>query len=221
MKKLEYLKRLAKTDKLPHALLVSGLRAEEFVSQVFGRDIRKVHPDFFLVEPMKKEIQIGQIREVLWRLSLRTWGSRLKVAVIDQAHLMNQEAQGALLKTLEEPKGKSLIVLVCEYPAMLFETILSRVQKMKFSRPFQAPERELMLQISRIAKSDLATRFQYAEKIAKEPELAQILTAWLHYFRQDLIKNKAILQRILTIHYLISKTNVSARLALENLMLEL
>ncbi len=90
------------------------------------------HPDLLLVEPQGKEIQISQIRDLSQRLFLRPFQSFFKAAILDQAHLMNQEAQAALLKTLEEPKGNTVLILVTEYPEMLSPTILSRVQKIRF-----------------------------------------------------------------------------------------
>jgi DNA polymerase III delta prime subunit len=53
---------------------------------------------------------------------------------------MNEEAQSCFLKTLEEPRGNSLLILVTNYPEMLFSTILSRVQKVKF---FPVKEEEI------------------------------------------------------------------------------
>ncbi len=81
----------------------------------------------------RASIQIGQIKDLIWKLSLKPFSAPFKVVIIDQAHLMNQEAQTCLLKTLEEPKGKSILILITEYPEMLFPTILSRVQKIRFS----------------------------------------------------------------------------------------
>ena len=97
------------------------------------QDIEKEqHPDLLVIKPQNKEIQISQIRELTNRLSLRSFMSPFKAAIVDQAHSMNQEAQTALLKTLEEPKGNTVLILITEYPEMLFPTILSRVQKIKF-----------------------------------------------------------------------------------------
>lgn len=124
------------------------------------RDIQKeVHPDFILIEPggissssvsaskkamalpsealkeqrrESKEIQISQIRELIWKLSLRPYSAHLKIVIIDRAHLMNQEAQNCFLKTLEEPKDRTLLILISEYPVILLPTILSRIQKIRF-----------------------------------------------------------------------------------------
>lgn len=150
----QFLKKLAELEKIPHALLFYGQEklgkktlAIEFVKFLdcqnpeirpcqncrSCQDIqKKQHPDLMVIEPIKKEIQIFQIRELIWKLSLHSYSAPFKVAIIDRAHLMNQEAQNSLLKTLEEPKGKTLLILVSEYPEMLFPTILSRVQKIKF-----------------------------------------------------------------------------------------
>lgn len=153
-KQWQYLTKLAEVDKLPHALLFSGqeklgkktlaLELIKLLSCQGGKvlpcqtcrscqDIQKrIHPDLTLIKPIGKEIQISQIRECIWRLSLKPSISPFKAAIIDQAHYMNQEAQSALLKTLEEPKGNTLLILISEYPETLFPTILSRVQKIKF-----------------------------------------------------------------------------------------
>jgi len=139
-KQWQFLKSLAERGQLASAYLFSGQEklgkkklALEWASFIFQDDLeKKSHPDFLLVEPMEKEIQIGQIRDLIWRLSLKPFSAPLKAVVIDQAHLMNAEAQGAILKTLEEPKGKSLLVVISEHPEYLFPTIRSRVQTFKF-----------------------------------------------------------------------------------------
>lgn len=93
---------------------------------------KRIHPDLIFIEPEGKEIKISQIRELGWKLSLKPYLAPFKAAILDQAHLMNQEAQTCLLKTLEEPRGESLLILVTEYPQAFFPTILSRVQKIRF-----------------------------------------------------------------------------------------
>jgi len=139
-KQWQFLKKLVNTGKVPHALLFVGQAqlgkktlAIEFIEKLFNDNIReRQHPDFIFVEPQKGEIQISQIREFIRKLSFKPLISPFKVAVIDQAHCMNQEAQNCLLKTLEEPKGKSILILITEYPEMLFPTILSRCEVIKF-----------------------------------------------------------------------------------------
>jgi len=139
-KQWQYLLKSKETGRLSHAYLFCGQEklgkkklALELISLLFGQDISKTsHPDLTLIEPEGKEIQIGQIKQLIWNLSLKPYSAPLKVALIDRAHLMNEEAQASLLKTLEEPKGETLLVLVSEEPKYLLPTIVSRVQTIKF-----------------------------------------------------------------------------------------
>ena len=147
-KQRNFLEKTAKSDKLAHAYLFCGQEklgkktiAVEFAKWLFKEDvIKRQHPDFIFIEPEKKEIQISQIRECIWRLSLKPSVAPFKIAIIDEAHCLNQEAQNSLLKTLEEPRGKTLIFLVTEYPERLFPTIISRCQILKF---YSVPKEEI------------------------------------------------------------------------------
>ena len=97
------------------------------------KDIQKeIAPDLILIEPKNKEIQIIQIRELSRRLSFKSYSAPYKAVIIDKAHLMNKEAQNCLLKILEEPRGKTVLILLSEHFQMLLPAILSRVQKIKF-----------------------------------------------------------------------------------------
>lgn len=58
---------------------------------------------------------------------------RGKVFVVEQAEVMNAQAQNALLKTLEEPAGRTLIILLTDQPGALLPTIRSRCQTLRFS----------------------------------------------------------------------------------------
>jgi len=103
---------------------------------------RLIHPDFIFVGPPlgKREIQIAQIRDLSAKISLKPFIATYKVAIIDEAHLMNAEAQNCFLKTLEEPKGEVVIILISDHREALLETVLSRVQEVRFSF---VPEKEI------------------------------------------------------------------------------
>ena len=69
---------------------------------------------------------------------------RGKVFVVEQAELMQPAAQNALLKTLEEPAGRTLIVLLTDQPDALLSTIRSRSQTIRFAAlPEDTVAREL------------------------------------------------------------------------------
>jgi DNA polymerase-3 subunit delta' len=139
-KQWQFLKKSAELGKISHAYLFSGPEkvgkkkiALEWIQLLLGEKIQLgKNPDLILIEPEEKEIKISQIRELIWKLSLKPYSASLKVAIIDKAHLMNQEAQNCFLKTLEEPKKNTYLILITEYPESLLPTILSRCQIIKF-----------------------------------------------------------------------------------------
>jgi len=140
--------------------------ALEWVSQLFGESRAKLlagsHPDFILIEPIQKhpkpeqnsvqgapapssalvrgQIEISQIKDLNWFLSLRPYSAPFKTVIIDRAHSMNQEAQNCFLKTLEEPRGETLLILISEHPEFLFPTIRSRLEIIKF---YPVPKNEI------------------------------------------------------------------------------
>lgn len=157
---LKFLKNSAKNDKLSHAYLFFGPEklgkkktAFEFIKLLNCQDKnfekrpcekcqsckdleKRSHPDLLFIEPEKgkKEIGIAQIKNLIWQMSLQKYYSPFKAAMIDNAHLMNQESQNCLLKTLEEPKGKAVLILITAFPELLLPTIVSRTKKIGFSR---------------------------------------------------------------------------------------
>lgn len=139
-KQWQFLKKSAELEKISHAYLFSGPEkvgkkqvALEWIRFLLGESFKlNQNPDLILVEPIGKEIKISQIRELIWKLSLKPYAASLKVAIIDKAHLMNQESQNCLLKTLEEPKESTFLILITEHQETLLPTILSRCQIIKF-----------------------------------------------------------------------------------------
>jgi len=233
----QFLKKVAELEKVPHALLFYGndslgakSMALDFVKLLNPEIKKETHPDLTVIEPPRKEIPIAQIRDLHSKLALRAYSAPFKSVIIDNAHLLNQEAQSAFLKLLEEPKGKSLFILITQYPEMLLPTILSRVERLRF---YSAPEtvdlqEKRVKEILQMSHSSLGTRFQYAKELSQEPQnLKEILDIWLRYFRSVLLSDPRqkkiirILNTLQTINFLLSTTNVNPRLALEILMLEL
>ena len=91
------------------------------------------HPDLRVVarEEDRRDIRIEQVRELARWLSLRALVAPRKVAVIDEAHTLNEHGQNALLKTLEEPPGAAVLVLVATSVARLLPTVRSRCQVLR------------------------------------------------------------------------------------------
>lgn len=90
------------------------------------------HPDVTLDEPERGMIRIERIREMHRFFKYAPIEGAYRVAIIDDAHLMNRQAQNALLKTLEEPPSNRALILVTAKPARLLPTVRSRCQRISF-----------------------------------------------------------------------------------------
>lgn len=95
------------------------------------------HPDFILVEPEDtgKAIKIDQVRALSEFLGKTSQQGGYKVAVIEPAEAMNINAANALLKSLEEPSGKTLLLLISHVTSGVMPTIRSRCQLLVLSAP--------------------------------------------------------------------------------------
>jgi len=78
------------------------------------------------------EIKIEQIRQLQRQISLSPFCAPRKVIIIDEADRMSLEAANCLLKTLEEPPQKSLLILISSNSQRILPTIVSRCQLIKF-----------------------------------------------------------------------------------------
>ena len=95
------------------------------------------HPDLYRLRPLedKRTISIDQIRQLVTDLSLTSHGRRGKIAVIEPADTMTANAANSLLKTLEEPPGDALILLIVDRAGRLPATVLSRCQRLNVTPP--------------------------------------------------------------------------------------
>lgn len=98
------------------------------------------HADMRWVAPPdgKSAIGIDQIRALVAELSLTSYEGGGKVAVIEPAEAMTNSAANSLLKTLEEPSGDALLILVVDRKGRLPATIFSRCQRIDFALPAEA-----------------------------------------------------------------------------------
>ena len=86
----------------------------------------------------KETIGIDQIRELVNAMSLTSYEGGSKVAVIEPANAMTINAANSLLKTLEEPPGDALLILVADRVGKLPATIFSRCQRIDFAPPAES-----------------------------------------------------------------------------------
>jgi len=114
-----------RVEKMSHPDVVWVMPQEEMVARkLAGRS------DFS--GTVSKEIRVEQVRSLQERLSLRSLEGGYKAAILPCAEKMNPQAQNALLKTLEEPPARTLLILLVTSLDKLLPTILSRCARVSF-----------------------------------------------------------------------------------------
>ncbi len=99
-----------------------------------GQETISSHGDFHLVkkEKDKKNISIEQVREIIKILGMSSFLNSYKIGIIKHAETLSEAAANALLKTLEEPKDKVVVILILSDLEKLPLTIQSRAQLLEF-----------------------------------------------------------------------------------------
>jgi len=117
------------------ACLSLGIEPAFDLPQYPGR--RPEHADLRWLSPPedKDAIVIDQIRALVADLTLTSYEGGGKVAVVEPANSMTANAANSLLKTLEEPPGDALLILIADRKGRLPATIFSRCQRIDFAPP--------------------------------------------------------------------------------------
>lgn len=90
------------------------------------------HPDLIKIQAEGKTIKIAQMRSLQEKAYFKCYEARVKVIMIEDAHLMGMEAANSLLKILEEPPEETIFILITAEAKNLPVTILSRCQMIAF-----------------------------------------------------------------------------------------
>jgi DNA polymerase-3 subunit delta' len=106
--------------------------------QIFRRIVAQSHPDLRILQKrinekngkMRSEIIIDDVRDVLDFLHLKPSESHWRVVIIDAADDLNRNAANAILKMLEEPAARTVLILVSHQPGSLLPTIRSRCRRL-------------------------------------------------------------------------------------------
>jgi DNA polymerase III delta' subunit len=94
------------------------------------------HADLHVVGPAedKRDIGVEQVRELAATLARTSVAGRARVAIVEPAERLTEQAQNALLKTLEEPGVATWLLLTTRRPEALLPTVRSRVQRVRLKR---------------------------------------------------------------------------------------
>ena len=130
------------------ALVSGGDQAAE------DRARRGLHPDLTEIEPEGAFTTIDQIREVVRTAASRPFEGARRVFILS-ADTLNVQAANALLKTLEEPEGEAVFVLIAASREGVLPTVLSRAQAIRFD-PVPAHEISRFLEERGVAEPEVA-----------------------------------------------------------------
>jgi len=162
--------RLLNSDRLPHAIMLSGAEdtgkrhfAERFIQRLFCTSpvddvacgeckqcrlyLSGGHPDFKRIEPESagKAISINAIRALSEFAVITAHQQSWKIALVAPVEAMTLNAANAFLKTLEEPREKTLLLLVHDQLAPVLPTIRSRCRVLSQGLPPPAMARDWLV----------------------------------------------------------------------------
>ena len=223
-----------------HSFLITGASAQKNYQAALKLASRFLEtpaipgkvPDLFFLEPESDSasLKISQVRQLKKDLVAKPLAQPVKVVLVQQAHQLTPAAQNALLKTLEEPPGKTKIIVTSTQPNLLLETIVSRCQLVAEKTGLKLTDKDLAkaekaaLTISQLKMSH---RLSWAEEQNfNRSELSNFLKIQLIYWHQQLIKSSPwepiqVFSALQSLQEAIklSKTQVNHQLILDQLLI--
>ena len=137
-------------------------------------EIKIKNPYHKISLPKANNIKINSIRDIKKFLSLNYSDVAYRIILISEAHLMNEAAQNALLKNLEEPPEGVIFIICTPYPEKLRETIrsrcwlinfhpLSKINIKKILKEYYSIEPELAESVATFAGGSITTALKLIE----------------------------------------------------------
>ena len=151
-----------------------------------ARIMRRAYPDVHHIAPEGPLIPVDVIRETVIPEAARSpFEGHRKVFIVDEAERMNDAAQNAILKTLEEPQPDTIFVLISDNEGELLETIRSRCRVVRFAPVSEARIIELLrddgasqetaLLAARLSEGD----FERARQFIEDPAMLERRRTWI------------------------------------------
>jgi DNA polymerase-3 subunit delta' len=138
------------------------------------------HPDIIRIKPSGPFIKIDQIRALCQTIAMKPYEARWRVVIISDAQAMNPAAGNALLKMLEEPPARTILILVATHTSDLLPTIVSRCQQLRF-KPISSKylESELVQKYGLDAKNAMIIATMAGGSLSRA--LGMHRTHWINY----------------------------------------
>lgn len=136
------------------------------------------HPDLLILRRLEgdRDLKVDAVRELQRSLALAPYQAAYKIALLHDFHHANDQAQNALLKTLEEPPARVILMLTAASAQTLLPTIVSRCERLRL-RPLPADALSAALQEGDLSpeQADLLARISagrpaYARALSSDPE---------------------------------------------------
>ena len=148
-------------DRMSHAYIVSGDLADMIAMAAVcsgdgdkpcmnckhcGKASRGVHPDITIVDRQKdkRDITVHQIRELKRDVIIVPGEASMKAYIINDADMMNRNAQNALLQMIEETPTHAVFILKTDNPSQLLPTVRSRCVEIKQRAGIDKTEQETL-----------------------------------------------------------------------------
>lgn len=178
----ETIKQLLNTDRVPHALLFVGHKGtgKTSVARIVAKhlnNLESVGDSSDVVEmDAASNRGIDEIKSLIREASFLPMSGKYRIFIIDEAHMITNEAFNALLKTLEEPPSSAVFILATTNVEKLPKTIVSRTQVINFGR---AKSEDIMHMLKRINEK---------EKIGAPDDVLQLVIEHADFSFRDAAK---------------------------------
>lgn len=213
-----------------HAFVITGGTKEKRQEQIASlqKEWKVSSFDRIGLDPIEGTIGIAAAREFQKQLVIAPYHSPVKMGVISDAQLLTQEAQNALLKTLEEPPRHARLVLEAPASDILLATITSRchVIHLNETQKQSGDVASVLAVIDRIAAAPVAKRVVLIDEITKTRDdakqwVSDAIVA-LHKSLRERQRGSTtkLLRGLLTAQAQLA-ANVTPRLVFDNLFLSL
>lgn len=209
---------------------------DQFKKRVGEWEDLEKHPDVKLIEQQKdkKSIGISDVKEGIKYLQEKPFLEKIKFMIIPKGYLLTRDAQGALLKTLEESPKHAVTIILVKTINDLLDTVNSRCRKISAKEYTYQDKKEVNKKLSynEILNMNKGELLDFAGEISKEEkeDIIEYLERWLVEARNFMLNSQGYsstfstaqnIKKILRTKNDLERTNLNTRLALESLMLNI